>query len=103
MKLESRKGGQKCPPRTCSVTQQDSQIAQIVASWASHDSVAERIKKRISVEADKAGGGIQPTRGCTLDRRAVRDRAGCATVAVNTVRASAKHRDVVPSNFLSAR
>src|ERR1700674_2869414 len=74
------------------VSQQDSQVAKIISGGAGNDGVAQRIKKRIGIEAGERvahgfhtiGSGACPSKAAAIDHG-----AGDRTVAIDAVGAGA--------------
>src|SRR5271166_136326 len=83
------------------VSQQDAQVAKIVSGWSSDDGVAERVKKRISIEGGKRVVHGFGTGGTTYGA-AIDYRASGRTVAVDAVSAGAQHSHIVSRHCFSA-
>ena len=92
------------------VSQQDAQVAKIISGGSGDDGVAERVEKRISIEAGErlphgfgaSGTGIDLTTAGTKEGAAIDYGSGGRTVAVDAVGAGAQHGNVLSRYLFGA-
>src|SRR6202034_2050854 len=85
------------------ISQQNSQIAQVIPRRSGFNRIAERLKERISIKLLEGGASIQPASSGPIAGRPVGNGSRRATVSVHPVGSDTEHRDIFPRNLWHAR
>lgn len=84
------------------VSQQNSQIPEVIPGRSRLDHIANLFEQRIRVEFLNGGANVESAYASTIKSAPIHERACRRTISIHSVCARAEHGNILPDDFLGA-